>query len=129
MDVAVMNDFLDLICESATWELAAFDGDPKVEGVELTDTDSPGYDRVTIAPADWAPAADGQKVPTAPAQFPAPTDAWLEPSHWALFRTSDGAMGPSSALAGTPEWPTSASGTGPEMLPVVFFDDAAEAPA
>jgi hypothetical protein len=127
MDVAVMNDFLDLICESQTWELAAFDGDPKVDGVELTDVDSPGYGRTTILPADWAPAADGQKAPTVPAAFPAPEDAWLEPSHWALFRTTDGALGPSSEMAEPVEWPTEASGTGPQIVPVVFFSDAVEA--
>lgn len=121
-DTAVMNSFLDLTLESETWELALFDGDPMTDGVELS---GGGYARVTIAPTDWAPAADGEKSLTAPAEFPAPTDAWVEADYYALFRVGDGAMGDNAPLTEALEV-TGASTTGPLVLPVVFFDDSVE---
>jgi hypothetical protein len=121
-DTAVMDDFLDLTCESASWELALFDGDPMLDGVELTGN---GYARVTIAPADWAAAADGQKGLTVPAQFPAPTDAWTEADYFALFRVGDGAMGDNAPLT-EPLEVTGAAATGPLVSPVVFYDDSVE---
>ncbi len=118
-DVAVMDDFLDLMLGSETWELALFDGDPMTDGVELSGS---GYGRVTIAPADWAAAVDGAKSLTVPATLPAPTDAWDDASHWALFRVSDDAMGPTAELTEALE--VTGPGDGPTIQPTVFFDDA-----
>lgn len=122
-DVAVMDAFLDLTCESQTWELALFDGDPMVDGVELDGTTAPGYARVTIAPAAWAPADAGAKGLATPAEFPAPTDAWVEVSHFALFGP-DG-CGDTAPLTEALEV-TGASADGPLVSPVVFYDDSVE---
>ena len=125
-DVAVANDFLDLMLESDSWEYALFDEDAMLDGVELDSTTAPGYDRVMIAPADWAPAADWSKGVTVPAQLPDPTAEWVEATHWGLFRVSDGALGPTGAL--TEPLAVTSAGDGPLVSPVVFFDDAVEPP-
>jgi hypothetical protein len=125
VDVAVMNDFLDLILESASWELELYDGDPKTDGAELDATTAPGYAPVTVAPADWADAADGEKSLTVPAQYADATGAWTEPSHLLLRRVSDGAAGPSIEFQAGAEWPT-AAGDGPAVQPTIHFDDAVE---
>lgn len=128
-DLAAMNASLDNDYGTthgpnapASHDLALFDGDPLLDGVELTDVDSPGYARVSIPAASWAPAVDGQKSLTAPAQLPDPTDAWVEASHWALL---DGSTmwdcGPLSEVL-----EVTAAGDGPLVSPVVFYDDSVE---
>lgn len=102
-------------------DLALFDDDPSLDGLELTDTDSPGYARVAIPnDATWAPAADGSKSLVVPAQMPDPTDAWVEATHWGLF---DGSTlwdyGPL-----TEPLEVTAAGDGPLVSPVVFYDDS-----
>jgi hypothetical protein len=139
-DTAAMNASLDNDYGAthgpnapASHDLALFDGDPMViddetglpVGVELTGVDSPGYARVTIAAADWEPAADGAKALTAPVQMPDATDAWTEATHWGLF---DGSTlwdcGPLTEALEVTE-----AGTGPLVSPVVFYDESVEAPA
>ena len=131
-DTAAMNASLDNDYGSthgpnapASHDLALFDGDPMLDGVELDSTSAPGYARVSIAAADWAAAADGQKALVAPVQLPDPTDAWLEATHWALL---DGSTMWDCGPLTEPLEVTGASSDGPLVSPVVFYDDGADAP-
>lgn len=115
-------------------DLALFDGDPMLfddDGVtplhaELDATTAPGYGRVTIPnDAAWAAAADGAKALAAgTVQLPAPIDAWVEASHWALI--ADGVMWDCGPLTEVLE--VTEAGDGPLVAPVVFYDDSVEPP-
>ena len=96
-DVAAMNRSLDNDYGTTrgpnaadSHELALFDNDPTIDGVELDDADCPGYARADVAPADWAASAGGSKSTTDPVPFDDPTDAWdTQAKWWALIDGDD----------------------------------------
>lgn len=131
-DVAAMNKSLDNDYGTTrgpnaplSHALALYVGDPVVDGVEVS---GGGYARVTILPADWAAATDGEKSLTAPAEFAAPTDTWGDTiTHWALVG-ADGLVWDTGTLT-EPLDVTSAALRGPLVSVTVFYDDAVtEAP-
>jgi hypothetical protein len=79
----------------AAFELALFNGDPTLGGVELDAAG--GYARVTMASdgTNFPPAENGQKV-CAEVTFPTPTDEWTAAgvadtaTHWVLFDAATG---------------------------------------
>lgn len=100
-----------------THDLALFNGDPMLDGVEVT---AGGYARRTIAQADWAAAAGGAKQPSTSIQFPDATEAWGQITHYALHG-SDGNWWDCGPL--TTSIQVSGAGAGPLVLPVVYYDD------
>lgn len=73
----------------ATFEVALFAGDPRVDGVELDDTMG-GYARVACDndATMWNGAADGIKE-SAPVEFPDATDAWSDTADWWVIMVDD----------------------------------------
>lgn len=104
-------------------ELALFDADPSIGGVELDGTDCPGYVRVPVAPTDWAAAAGGAKTTAALVEFPDATGAWSTQARWwGLFDGDDHTTlwdyaSLTSALI------VSAAGPGPAIQPTVFYSN------
>lgn len=100
LDVSEQNNSLDNDYGStkgpnapANHELVMYDGDPRDGGVELNDTDCPGYERVTVAnDSGWPAAVDGRKTRTI--TMPVPTDAWDQTAtHWGLENTTTNGVG------------------------------------
>lgn len=129
-DVAAMNASLDNDygttagpSSPSAHELALFVGDPLDDGVEIA---GGGYARVTVDPADWAPAVDGSKATTSPVQFPDATAEWDEaPTHWALYSADDSStMWDCAPLTDLLE--VTAAGPGPAVQIAVFYDDSVE---
>ena len=124
MDIAAMNAILDFTFgidahpdAPTSHSLALYYGDPRDGGVEIT---GGGYARVTVAAADWNPAADGQKA-TDQKQFPATTDAYSSSAtHWGLL---DGSTLWSSGEFVDPIVVTGA-GNGPLVTAVVRWADS-----
>lgn len=79
-DQVMQERSLDLFYDTAPnpFELALFDDDPDLGGIELAGS---GYARGTVTAADWNPAAEGKKV-TDPIPVGAPTGAW-NTARWA----------------------------------------------
>ena len=107
---------------AASHALALFNGDPLVDGVELS---GGGYARVTVLAADWAAASDGMKSPTNPQTFPATTAAWPNPAtHWALYAGS--VMWDCGPL--TEPLEVTGPGPGPTVGITVFYDETVVPP-
>ena len=129
-DVAAMNASLDNDYGTtagpnapASHDLALFDGDPMLDGVELSGN---GYARVSVAPADWLASDAGAKATAAPVQFADATGEWSEASHFGLFYGGTETLGDCAPLTEALE--VTAAGPGPQVVPVVFNDDAVDAP-
>lgn len=124
-DVAAMNASLDNDYgttrgpnAAAEHALALFVGDPLVDGVEVT---GGGYARVTVAAADWSPAADGEKSTTEPVAFPATTGEWPDSvTHFALIAAGE-VMWDAAPLA--EELVVTGAGPGPVLNVTIFFAD------
>lgn len=114
---SLRNDYgTDAAADAPTsHEAALFNGDPMLDGVEVT---GPGYARGTILPADWAD--DGTEGLRAQVELPTPTGDWDEATHWALYG--------SDALwwdCGELEEPLIVSAGDPPVVVVpLFYDDA-----
>lgn len=79
-DQVMQERSLDLFYDTAPndFELALFDEDPDLDGVELSGN---GYARGTVTTADWNPADEGSKS-TVPLPVGSPTGPW-ETARWA----------------------------------------------
>jgi hypothetical protein len=79
-DQVMQERSLDLFYDTAPnpFELALFDDDPDLGGVEL---DGNGYARGDVTTADWNPASEGKKV-TNPIPVGDPTGPW-NTARWA----------------------------------------------
>lgn len=132
-DIAAMNRSLDNDYgptrgpnAAASHLLALFDGDPMVDVAEGggEEVSGNGYARVSIAPADWSPAANGYKPMASPKVFPDTTAEWPNgASYWALIDGGDGVtMWDCGPLAEPLE--ITGPGPGPVVSISVFYDDA-----
>lgn len=125
-DVAAMNASLDNDYGAssgpnapASHELALFNGDPLVGGVELDGTDCPGYARVLLAQAGWPAASGGEKSRLV--TLPATTGEWsTAATHWALV-ASGGVTWDCGEMPEPLE--VSGAGDGPQVLVTVFYDN------
>lgn len=132
-DIAAMNRSLDNDYGTsagpgapATHLLCLWVGDPSEGGTEQT---GPGYTRATIAPGDWAAAADGYKTLTDPAGVGTPTDEWVDDSdYWALLDGADDTIMWDYAPLAEPLQVTAAGGTPVEVLPMIYYNDAVTEP-
>ena len=100
----------------ASHDVALFNGDPMLAGVEVT---GGGYARVTVLPAAWTD--DDTEGIYALVTFPAPTGAWTEATHWALYGSDSnwwdcGEFAESLLVTG--------AGDGPQVLVPLFYEDA-----
>jgi hypothetical protein len=110
---------------AASHELALFAGDPLDSGVEIVGN---GYARVTVLPAAWLAADEGQKSTAAAVQFPNATDEWDETvTHFALFDHADHVTMWDSAPLDEPVDVT-AAGAGPAVIPTIFYADTVVIP-
>jgi hypothetical protein len=120
-------------------ELALFDADPTVDGVELADTTevddgaggtttvANGYARVTVTnDATWAAADGGRKETVDPVQFADAVAAWETARYWALIDPVTGYVWDCAPLAAPVD--VSVAGPGPAVVPAIFFDSYVVAP-
>jgi hypothetical protein len=103
-------------------ELALYDDDPVLGGVELADSDCPGYARVPVAPEDWAAAVGGAKGTTLPVQFQDATGDWARQARfWALIDAADHVTIWDSAELNISV--NVLTGSGPAVQPTVFYSN------
>lgn len=118
-DQVMQERSLDLFYDTAPndFEVALFDDDPDLGGVEL---DGNGYGRGTVTAADWSPAVGGIKS-TDPVAFPAPIGEWETARYVGLFDPVVGAWADVVPL----EEPLDVTGpgTGPLLTISVFYDN------
>lgn len=108
----------------AAFELALFNGDPTLDGVEMDAAG--GYARVTMTNdgTNFPAAADGQKV-CAEVTFPTPTGEWTaagEPdtaTYWVLFDAATGDAWDYDEL--TEEIDVEEAGGTVTVQPVIFY--------
>ena len=131
-DVAAMNRSLDNDYGTtrgpnapASHNLRLYAGDPITDGVEAS---GGGYAAQNIAPADWLPAADGEKSLAAVVEFPVPTGSWGPTiTHWALTGVGDGGLMWDTGILADPLDVTGPGERGPLVRVTVFYDDAVTA--
>lgn len=105
-------------------ELALYDGDPALSGVELT---GGGYARPTVDPADWADAVGGAKSTNAPVQFADASGAWASQArYWVLFDAADHVTAWDYAALNEPL--NVSPGPGPAVQLTVFYADTVAVP-
>ena len=96
-------------------ELAIFDGDPSVEGVEVAE-----QPRATVTnDAGWADPENGQVARVVPVQMPDATAAY-DADYWALI--AGGVMWDYGPL--TEPLEVTEAGPGPLVSPVIFYDES-----
>lgn len=112
--------------------LALFVSDPMLSvenggNIECSAASHPGYARVSVAPENWLPAANGRKDLAAPKQFPATTGEWdPEPEYWALYDSAGAVMWDCGPLSDPLQ--VTGAGSGPLVSVSVFYDDALAEP-
>lgn len=113
----------------ASFQVALFDGDPSVEGVELRtlndDNEPTNYSRVTIFQEDFGPAEEGVKALLEPVTFPAPAAEWDTATHWGLYDPVEGLWWDCAPFQ-DPLEVTAASNKGPVVSLAIFYDDNTE---
>ncbi len=101
----------------AAFEVALFDADPTLGGVELVGN---GYARGAITNgAAFPPAADGVKRSAAPVAFPTATGAWETARYWALFDPVAGVWWDYAPLVEPLD--VTAAGPGPTVALAIFY--------
>ena len=117
-DQVMQERSLDLFYDTAPnpFEVALFDDDPDLGGVELAGN---GYGRGTCTTADWNPAAGGVKS-TGPLAFPAATGEWVTATHVGLYDAVVGAWADVVPLAEPLD--VTGAGDGPTVVISVFYD-------
>jgi hypothetical protein len=118
-DQVMQERSLDLFYDTAPnpFEVALFDDDPDLGGVELSGN---GYARGTVDTADWAPAGDGVKT-TSPIVFADPTGEWVTATHVGLYDPVLAAWADVVPLAEPLD--VTGAGDGPEVAISVFYDN------
>lgn len=105
-------------------EMALYDGDPAIDGVELSGN---GYARVTVAPSDWAAAVGGAKTTHSPVQFADATGPWSRQArYWVLFDAADEEAWDYAAL--NEALSVTDAGPGPAIQPTVFYANTVDIP-
>lgn len=134
-DVAAMNRSLDNDYGTTrgpnaadSHELALFDNDPTIDGVELDAGDCPGYARPDVDPADWAVAAGGQKSTSAPIQFANSTDPWTTQAKWWALVDGDDHTTVWDCAALNEALSVTDAGLGPAIQPTVFYANTVDIP-
>lgn len=108
-------------------EYALYDADPADGGEEVTEADCPGYERLTVNPADWEAAVDGEKS-TVLLQMADVTGAWdIAPQWFILFDAADGTTAWDGGALEAPLNVTGA-GAGPQVVATVYYDDSDDEP-
>lgn len=103
-------------------EIALYSGDPAFDGVEVNDTDCPGYARITV-PNDnttWNPAANGEKSSVI-LTFPATAQWTVAPNYVQIYDDDTGQPWDSVELAEPMELPPDFE-DGPQLQIVLFYD-------
>lgn len=105
-----------------TLEIALYSGDPAFDGVELNDTDCPGYARLTVANDNttWLPAADGEKRSVL-LTFPA-TDQWTRAATYVQIYDAGSDQPWDSSELGEPMTLPEDFEDGPQIQIVLFYD-------
>lgn len=118
-DQVMQERSLDLFYDTAPnpFEVALFDGDPDIGGVEL---DGNGYARGSLAATDWNPASDGVKT-SDPVAVGSPSGDWSTALWVGLYDATVGAWADVVPLAE----PLDVTGAGdPPLVAVsVFYDN------
>lgn len=134
-DVAAMNRSLDNDYGTTrgpnaadSHELALFDNDPTIDGVELDAGDCPGYERTVVLPADWAAAAGGSKTTSAAVQFADATDAWATEAKWWALVDGDDHVTVWDCAALNESLSVTGAGPGPGIQPSVFYANTVDIP-
>lgn len=118
-DQVMQERSLDLFYDTAPnpFELALFDDDPDLGGLELTGN---GYARGLVTTGDWTPATGGVKS-TAPITMPAPTGEWQTARWVGLYDPISEAWADVVPLA--EELDVTAAGDAPLIVVSVFYDN------
>lgn len=118
-DQGMQERSLDLFYDTAPnpFEVALFDADPDMGGVELAGN---GYGRGAIDTGDWNPATGGIKT-SDPIQFPDSTGEWVSASHVGLYDPVAGAWADVVPLAEYLD--VTGPGDGPQVAISVFYDN------
>ncbi len=109
-----------------TLEIALYSGAPDADGVEINDTDCPGYERVTV-PNDntiWLPASGGEKTSVL-VEFPASAQWQLAPDHFLLIDPATSQEWDYAPLREPMELPEDFD-EGPSLQMTVFYDSTIE---
>lgn len=118
-DQVMQERSLDLFYDTApnAFEVALFNGDPDLGGVELSGN---GYARSSITTGDWKTATDGVKT-SDPITFPAPSGEWDTARFVGLYDAIEGAWADVVPLA--EELDVTGAGDGPKVVISVFYDN------
>ena len=118
-DQVMQERSLDLFYDTAPnpFEVALFDDDPDLGGVELAGN---GYARGACDVGDWNPAGGGVKS-TDPLSFPAATGEWVTATHVGLYDPALGAWADVVPLAEPLD--VTGAGDGPLVVISVFYDN------
>lgn len=118
-DQMMQERSLDLFYDTAPnpFDVALFDGDPDLGGVELAGN---GYARASIDTGDWNPAGDGVKT-SDPLPFADSTGDWVTATHVGLYDATEGAWADVVPLAEPLD--VTAAGDGPLVVVSVFYDN------
>ena len=118
-DQVMQERSLDVFYDTYTnpWEVALFDADPDLGGVELAGN---GYGRSACTAGDWTPATGGVKS-TIPLTFPDATGEWVTATHVGLYDPVAAAWADVVPLEEPLD--VTGAGSGPQVVISVFYDN------